>query len=407
MASTQYNSIIELFRGCPFSVDSAHTLEPMPISNKITWLEGNCDYNAADDRFTNMMYIRCDSSSNRGTFRLECLDSRAFDYNYAYINNLRGTTYFAYITGCRYINDASVPAALPSKSVYEFDFTLDLLMTNLHSTSQLKPCMVARQHLSVDMPYENQVEEPINIGNIKNYATVDLFGPEAANLHISGTSSDLLVVFGYVDPEHTTFLDNVFAGLTMRCFRINDPAFLTVIRAFLKKHAADDTIKFGYMVPYDLVNHFYTIDWEALDESGGISAPLISGTAADPIDITPDSVPTRFGTYTLKNEKTGQYPYVYRTLSDGNGHEIDFKNECWYNWDQKFHLYFTLSGNPAIRIVPVGYKRDSAAENMDCAFTITGFPMVSWSCTAFDRWISDSMLGRVVDKVGKWYTNQT
>lgn len=405
MASTQYNSIIELFRGCPFSIDGEHTLEPMPISNKVSWLESNCDYNRADDRFENLMYVRCDSSTNRGTFRVECLDSRAFDYNYAYITNLRGTTYFAYITGCRYLNDASVPGSLPSKSVYEFDFTLDLLMTNLHSADQLKPCMIVRHHVKVDMPYENLVQEPVNIRDIKNYRTVDLFGPGYANLKLTGTDAKFLIIFGLVDPDNANYLDNVFSGLSIRCFYLNDTFAITSIRNFLSAHAADDKIKFGFMVPYELVDHFYTIDWSATDPDSGNAAPLITSKAANPIVITPPAVPTAIGSYTLKNEKMSIYPYMYRILSDGNGHDMDLKNECWFDWDQGFNLYFTISGTPTIRIVPIGYKKNSANENKSCAYTFTGFPMVSWSCTAFERWLSDSALGRTITTIRKWREN--
>lgn len=401
MASTQYRSVIELFAGCPFSTNNEHTLEPMAIVNKLSWLETNCIYNASDDRFESLMYVRCDSATNRGTFRIECLDSRAYSYNYAYINNIRGTTYFAYITGCRYINDGQQPPSAPTKGVYEFDFTIDLLMTNLHSTEQLKPCYVVRQHSPTDLLNDNLLPEPVHFSDAMIRDTIDLANGIS---DISGVNLNWppRAVFGLVDPDNSGLINRVYTGISLRGFDLDDPFTLSNIRNFLKPHATDGDVIFGYMVPDILVKHFYTIDESATDPKSGVAAPLIkTGTGAGgPIILGPMPQTNTVSGYKPKNKKLLTYPYKYVLLSDGNGHNVVFKHELWAGRTNEYwQLNFTISGSPTIRITPIGYANQNLTkENNEYALTITGFPMINWSCSAWDRWISGSFLGKVTSK---------
>ena len=161
MPSTQYKSIIEMFTGCPFDNTYAHTLEAMDFQTKLTWLENNCGYKSEDDRFEPLMKIKMDSANNTCTVKIECKHSKAYYYNYAYVNNISGPHWFCFVTGCRYVNDASQSQSYDDTGIYEFDLQIDLIMSNLTSPSQLKPCMVARQHSESDEIFENLEYEEI------------------------------------------------------------------------------------------------------------------------------------------------------------------------------------------------------------------------------------------------------
>ena len=394
MASTQYRAVIELFRGCPFSINNEHTLEPMSITNKLSWLETNCGYDSTNDKFTNLMYVRADSATDRGTFRLECLDIYAYEYNYVYVNNIKGETFFAYITGCRYINDAAQPQSGLTKSVYEFDFTVDLLMTNLHSSDQLKPCYVVRQHSATDLLNENYVPEPVTVltSNIRD--TIDL----AAGISDHGFDLNYpgMAVFGLVDPAESSLIDHIVTGFSLRGFDENDSFFLTNLRNFLTPYATSEDVKFGYMVPRILVDHFYNVDSTATDPQGH-SAPLIKTKGASSIILGPMPQTNTVSGYTPKNRKLLTYPYKYILLSDGNGHSVAFRHELWAGRQNEYwKLDFTIFGSPTIRVTPMGYAtQNTTKENNEYALTITGFPMINWSCSAWDRWTSGSFLGKV------------
>lgn len=422
MASTQYTTVAELFAACPFSSSREHTLEPMAISSKLSWLESNCNYNSSYDSFTKLMYIKVDTATSKGSFRLESYEDRSYYYNYCYINN-KGNKFFAYITGCRYINDG----ATSGKCVFEFDFEMDLLMTFLQSNAQLKPCYVVRQHSETDEPGDNMVPEPVTIPDTVELHRKDLFdgtftlvetktegGTETTTTIQNAPfdlNSKLAVVFGYADPDNTHMVDNVYTGVSLRIFSNQDPGYLNEIRRFLDAHATDGNIIFGYMLPLQLVRNFYNIDWDAKD-SDNIAAPCIVGHMNRSVILSlPEGEPgldDQVDGYTPKNKKLLTYPYKYRLLSDGNGNTLIFKHEYWPIvqgdrmplWDLDFSIN---GGTPIIRLVPVGYKRRSSAnKNLECAFTITGFPMVSWSCDAFARWISSSFTGKTAKKMFNW-----
>ena len=169
--SNQYTSIAELFTSYPFDHTYTHTLEPMSIANRLSWLESNAGYTVSQDRFTQLMLIKLDTATDKGTLRLTCLDSKAASYNYAYINNKNGA-YFCFITGYRYINDATQGNA--STSVYEFDLEIDVLASYVLSSSQLKDCLVARQHVEEDVITYQLVPEPLTIVNYKKLHWTDL-----------------------------------------------------------------------------------------------------------------------------------------------------------------------------------------------------------------------------------------
>lgn len=395
--STQYTSIAELFTAYPFDNTYAHTLEPMSISSKLSWLESNAGYNSAQDRFTSLMLVKLDTSVDKGTLKLTCLDSKAFSYNYAYINNKNGS-YFCFITGCRYINDAT--QGNTSTSVYEFDLEIDLLMTYLLSSAQLKTCMVARQHAEKDTIPNQLVPEPVNVSNYKKLNWTDI-----TNDYELKDSYGSMPVFGLLNQEtEGELLDNVFSGLSLRGFSMSDPFGITVLKNWLKQHVADEDIVFGYMLPKSLVEHFYTIDWAATDK--GVSAPKITSGAHTPITLSLPAKPTTVDGYEPKNKKLLTYPYTYRTVTDGNGSAIILKHEQWaHSNSQKLNLYFTASPTPSIRIVPVAYENtgSSTFDNMDTVITINNFPMVSWSYNAFDQWLSRSLIGSTAKSIYNAY----
>ena len=403
MASNQYKSIIELFAGCPFSINNEHTLEPMSISSKLTWLENNCTFNRDSDRFETLMYVRCDSATNRGTFRLACLDLKAYDYNYAYIHNIRGSTYFAYITGCRYINDGQDTPSAASKGVYEFDFTLDLLMTNLHSADQLKPCYVVRQHSATDLINENYVPEPVNIVSSNIRDTIDL-GASISDRPDYDLNYPGCAVFGLIDPDESNIIDRVVSGFSLRCFYENDPYFQSSMREFLKPYATSEDVKFGFMVPWILVDHFYDVDFESTDPKGH-AAPIIKGKTAQSIVLGPMPQTDTVSGYTPKNKKLLTYPYKYILLSDGNGHSVAYRHEMWAGRQNEFwELDFSIFGSPAIRITPLGYANQNVIkDNNEYVLTISGFPMINWSCSAWDTWVSSSFTGKVTKAIGELF----
>lgn len=399
--SNQYNSIAELFTSCPFDNTYAHTLEPMSIASKLSWLESNAGYNASQDRFTQLMLVKLDTATDRGTLKLTCLDSKAFSYNYAYIHNKNGS-YFCFITGCRYINDAT--QGNTSTSVYEFDLEIDIMMTYLISSSQLKPCMVARQHSGL-----NYVPEPVIVKEYKKYKWTNL----TASYNFNADNS--VAVFGVVDEEGSGLLDNCFTGMYFAGFsmeKINGlrPGVGKAIN-WLHSHASDEDVKFGYMLPKSLLEHYYN-----LHENVQHGLPVLKITNKEnvsPIVINMDPPSETLDYYKPKNSKLLYYPFKYRVVTDGNGSEIILKNELWnYINKQQLLLYFNASPTPSIRVVPWAYDcargRNGdmpiiyADEDKNTTLTISNFPMIAWSYSAFEQWLGRSLVGSTLKHFGNY-----
>ena len=383
MASTQYNSIIELFRGCPFSIDGGHTLEPSSLTSKVSWLEANCDYNV-DDRFENVMYVRCDSSTNKGTFRLECLDSRAYDYNYAYVDNARGNTYFAYITGCRYLNDATSDSTA-SKSVYEFEFTLDLLMTNLRSTAQLKPCLVLRQHNNTD-----------NIGdNIERDITRDNYVLNGNPINKMKNSGQFhIIIQAASDTDRGTIVDGNYSGCALYAYPL-DVAHLSAINSKIDSFSSSKIVDV-YVIPTSALG----------DPSTAGLLPSLGYGVTTTYQLTGLSGTETLDGYTPKNKKMYTFPYTILRADTGDGSSMFLKYEGFVNHTPVINVYTAITKPAIATAYPAAYKGTEAStsltpyvSNLTESMSWKELPNCSWTYDNFKSWLSSSGLSLVANSI--------
>ena len=102
--SSQYNGQnVKMYKAVPFGPDYTHTLAA-GIGGKTSWLDSNC----SPTTYTNLMHIKLDTTTGKGTIRLEVPDSEATLYNYCRVES-KNPVYFCFVLGCRYINDGKTP----------------------------------------------------------------------------------------------------------------------------------------------------------------------------------------------------------------------------------------------------------------------------------------------------------
>ena len=185
MATTHYNTKIVLYRGVPFGIDYNHTLAPSALDTKVECLNGHF----AHDTYTELQTIHMNSATDAGTMRLVVKAADAYRYNYAYVEDPQhGLKFCAFITGCRYINDANsnpTDASSVYKCVYEFAFVKDLLMTYLNAF-YIGPCPIIR-HTSTNVFDNGHHAESISL--------------ETVDCSIMRTND----VLGYVVPSTDTY----------------------------------------------------------------------------------------------------------------------------------------------------------------------------------------------------------
>lgn len=162
--SNHYNTQVVMYKGVPFGPDYNHTIEPANYINKLNCL----DANYLHDSYTELQTIHMNSETDVGKMRLVVKSVDAYAYNYAMIDDLEhGLRFFAFITGCKYINDAnSDPNGHFStyKCVFEFTFMKDLLMTYL-DTGTVHAAPILR-HTATSRFNNGYHTEPINLQTV-------------------------------------------------------------------------------------------------------------------------------------------------------------------------------------------------------------------------------------------------
>ncbi len=396
-SNTQYKAIIEMFRNCPFDNSYAHTLEPMDIAKKLSWLEQNCGYKSQEDRYEQYMYVRLDSATNKGTFKLQCLDIWAYSYNYAYINNLRGEVYFAFITGCRYVNDATQPTEVMSKGVYEFDFEIDLLMSNLHNVNQLKPCMVSRHHSESDEIGENIVAEPFSLlEEVCNDGGYKVLTPSAYG-------DDTCIIIYEMEENQSTghLVDGVFSAAKIHVFSTNSSG-LSSAQGLINdaaSHGHPESIlaiamsKYSYLQLANVGDHLILGD---TDKVTPVQVHIPNISENDTIDG-----------YKPKNKKLYTYPYNYVNVVNCKGNDINLRYEFWKPNGNNLDLqYYCTRGLPlTMQIRPIDYKNNTTgsgtnAISPDVFIECTGFPLGTWSQESFEIWKAQNQ-GNILGTLAK------
>ena len=140
MASTQYNTSVTFYREVPFDNSYNNSLGAASVANKKAWLD-----NYSHTEFNDLMTIKVDSTTSRGTIRLNVREDYSHTYNYAYVDDSKTGKYFAFVLGCRYINDGKIESGV-QYALYEFDIEVDVVASFLTSDSQLYACPIDRHH---------------------------------------------------------------------------------------------------------------------------------------------------------------------------------------------------------------------------------------------------------------------
>ena len=424
MPSTQYKSIIEMFAGCPFDNTYAHTLEAMDFQTKLTWLENNCSYKSEDDRFEPLMKIKMDSATNTCTVKIECKHSKAYYYNYAYLNNISGPHWFCFVTGCRYINDASQSQSYDDTGIYEFDLEIDLMMSNLLSPSQLKPCMIARQHSETDEIGENIVYEPVGEYDESEYNISQIYDTNDFYIAVCIATSDwkklgISSSYLYVTGEYGSNTSGVPQMFPILLFDNDASGALLMLKYFDVNNREDkssteeirnmNNVVACYLLPKWGVSSNASITWSDSDSVShttpvltNFTAPSKNGSLNNLIGV---DVPRNkyANTFEPKNKKmfTGQF---YKLRVDLCGGEV--KDYILENFSQgtvsgdniKVNFAYILGVNypVTLTLIPYFYQRDGLAQ--EYMMTTKNMPQIPTASDQYALWSNSGGQAQLSEK---------
>lgn len=416
MASSQYNTSVTFYREVPFDNSYNHTMGATSVANKKAWLD-----NYSHTEFTKLMTIKIDSTTSKGTIRLSVREDYAHTYNYAYISDSKTGNYFAFILGCRYINDGVYEGGT-QYSLYEFDIEVDVMASFLTSDNQLYSCSIDRHHATSSSFNSKRTAESVAMGDyiynsIENAPITDN-GMGAVN------TTDYMVVIAYTgNVEGTSTRTEVhdIQGVPqgMRFEILNYSLNPTHCRTWLEDYLNDvndvSQVLGIYIVPYAA----FTTAAQAMPQPGELTDSLLNSSllywciskanpssASDP-DYHLDEYLEVDG-FTPHNKKLTYYPYNYGRLMNDMGNYVAIHFEDWGNLtrngvDYKAIAVETTAAPPVtFRAGPVnyngfrGYERVEGGSNyinrIDPAYKVelSNFPLGSWTCDAYQMYVAQN-----------------
>lgn len=370
--STQYKSSITLYQGCPFDLDYNYVLAPDSKNNKKAWL----DNNLTNATYSNLMLVRLDTGLGGGTVRLNLPRNQAVKYDYAYVNNDTYGTFFAFITGCNYINDGNSPET----AVYELSFQKDLFATHLVTSASLKKCSIIRHH-STPRFTNPFVPEPFQGGSIqvRDYNRVPVETNHCYNviLYVSSDPEDVVTTSSSIISKVPCGTAGIFAG------EGDTGALNNVINGTAKKAANVGGL---YCVPVCLFSY-------APAEGGGYFTDEV--IKKDTTDSFNHNFYAGLWDLPLNNNKCCYYPYNFYRVWNDAGEYMDLKWEYWNEWAGAGRC-LSVEGcalQPvSVSIYPreyegatsdggLGYNRDVPVSH--CKLTMGNYPTGAWASEAY------------------------
>lgn len=290
---------------------------------------------------------------------------------------------YAWITNVNWINNETCEIR------YEMDYVQTFLFDIYNrgaGANHLPTCWVERQHGYTDVLGDNIQPENVNLGEYEYNTSYR----KLINLN------EGYVIYG-ASKRHGDELDNVYSGVRLYCFDAETQTGRQQIEQFIAMYAASEDILFAYMIPKKIVDDAYTISNEVSTNFPYISAKTLTEKN---YTIYNDIPPMALNGYTVKNNKLKTYPYNYLMVSDGNGNNMRLRFE-FFTQPSTFKIGVTIEysaiPSPMIKVYPAYYKH--TVKNKEECLTITGFPLVSWSYSAFSQWVARQFTANVI-KIG-------
>lgn len=418
MASTQYTTSVTFYREVPFDNSYNHTLCAASVANKKTWLD-----NYSHTEFNDLMTIKIDSTTSKGTIRLNVREDYAHTYNYAYIDDSKTGKYFAFILGCRYINDGKTESGV-QYSLYEFDIEVDVMASFLTSENQLYACPIDRHHASENNGFNRlRVAESVAMGDYTyndivnapelsaDYDDIDLHNYMIVIAHtgnIEGSSSSRTQV---------NFIQGVPQGMTLDAANYSlDP---DQVKGWLEGYLNDvndvSQVLGIYIVPYAAFTkkaqalHEFLVDDSMINRStkywkvSRFNPTFVPGDTSYKL-----SDYSKLDGFTPHNKKLTYYPYNYGRLMNDMGNYTDIHFEDWDNTNldgvsyKAIGVETTAAPPVTFRAGPINYNGyngfeytkdgNNYANRIDPAYKVelSNFPLGSWTCDAYQMYVAQN-----------------
>lgn len=401
MASTQYLSKITLYKAVPFDNSYKHSLRATTFEDKKAWL----DANYTKREIQNIMYPKIDTTTGKGAIRLEIYDTLAEAFNYCCIQDDHGHNRFCFILGCRYINDAA-HEQVATKSVYEFDLEIDVVMTFLLHPNQFYETPIERHHAGHNVFTNLRIAENLPLGEY-NTEQIDIY---------QGQTNDVYGVLVYTPKlnEDGEFESNMYMNRFMEIpngakFKIFDIHELQDVVDTLslgddRELASPSQIIAIYTIPKTMVRSadlqsdvIFPYNGHYVRDLSGVN--LAARQTWNPYGSNYNYPKPTSSTY--KNKKIQYYPYNFAQLYNDKGDHVDIRYEDWGGQiDIEYNVTMPVSVRASVRFyngIDHGmHGQDYVyALNYEKSVEISNYPLGCCSSDSYAAYIAQN--GRSMD----------
>lgn len=269
-------------------------------------------------------------------------------------------TYYAFVTNCEYVNDATT----------DLFFELDVIQSYLLDCT-LFPSFIERQHTSTDEIGEHIAPESVDVGEY-------IYNGYGKLTQALDSMAAIMLITDEEEDADGSLYDGIYGGCNMYAFNSTDTGSIkNKLNAYIKK---PESIVALYMAP--------TVAVGAIP-SGGVKVTYSSAPATLTLNGSALSTSETLDGYTPKNKKLYTYPYNFFTVFSTNSSQ-NFRYEFFEDLKPKFKVDVPLTQPIEVRLSAVNYK--GASEDVTDALIISGYPQCSWSNDSFKTWISQNTI---------------
>lgn len=327
---------------------------------------------------------------NKNSIRINLVADNLYDCNYLMFQNTAyGTKWFyAFIKQVNYIND----------NVTEIVYSIDDMQT-WHFDYTLEQCFVEREHSATDTLGENLQPEHLATGDLFYDGDDPLFwyNPQfspneytpcvvvAAPFNKNGGNSNGTVTGGmYSGLYYNIFSNNPTTGTSLLDELLD---FFSNARVAAR---ADDIITMFYFFKE------FAVQTGTQDTPNRSYYSETKNVTRDLRGFKDNYSDANESYYVPHNNKLFTAPYNFLTVTDWQGHGLDYCYEYFGGGQIQFVLNSSLSVTPAIAFTPKNYMGDVPIDgdrNFDYSFWYSDFPRIPWITDGFVAWLAQTTAG--------------
>ena len=387
--------------------DTNLTIIKLPIeldsNNQLTFASATAQHTYFDSLTDNLDVENFSYQRKDGVIRYPAHIDTIYNYNYCmYQNENYGNKWFyAFITDMKYVNDnmTEITIVTDAWQTWQFDLTLNKMFVERE--------IVAKAD---DTFGKYKIDEGLEIGPTKFVEAIDdqnWFSYLEVYYVIAFTGDTLTNGNTTVTiPKGGLYINNIPSSVPfIICDSLTD--FCNTL-IWINNDGAGDKIITCFTIPkVSFVDHF--ANYKMNGSSIGLKVCIISQGAYNTSEKTlkvkhkPTFSINAVDSYTPKNKKLLQYPYMYLGSGSMTSTQKVYKYEDFYDNvgiivdnttdninDLSFIIRCELNPNPTLIFSPVNYKTWGSTSIFD-SITINNYPTLAYFNDVFNTWLAENL----------------